>query len=568
MTIQRKLSILLVVVFTLIIGSVVVMTMNRRITVQQVSEELNDRMLIQIEQEMHRNLIGISQGLSQAMVAVIDEKKETLRSAAVTIQTLEAENSYDLLELRELAVGTRVDEIQLTDAQGQVINATRFKDIGTSLVDVSDRYKMVLDSQVIVLPTDLYLDSSDDKVYLATAVPRKNQSGILNVLSEAADVEETISTYAKTLKGFQRISLIDNDNKILFDIHETDYSSELVPSQVINTVVVAEVFETEQEMVIIDGGIASIYYPVMTLGTVDSVLEIQLDTEPYMVLAGMSNDGIEDIKTSLNMEASIQLAVLVCFLVIGTVIIIGMVRQVLGPLKAMTAVTEQVAKGNLSVSHTYDSNDEVGTLSKSFNRMIVDLRAMTLEIMNSSVQLQEKASDIQASVISISDVNEEINFSIDNMAMGAASQVEESSETLKVTRELSANLSFIRGSLEIMEEMIRKVEENIQSLEEAAENSGAKNLDQIEQARSSIENLVDGTLSINREVEQILKLRSRVLEYIENITTVSEESAAFIEEVNASVEEQSEEVQSVVSVVEELKTMADHLVESVDRYVL
>jgi len=68
----------------------------------------------------------------------------------------------------------------------------------------------------------------------------------------------------------------------------------------------------------------------------------------------------------------VQLVVAVLF--IGVIIIYLTIRQMLIPVQRLTEVTKEVAKGNWDISIENNSDDEIGTLSRSFNQMVRSLR--------------------------------------------------------------------------------------------------------------------------------------------------------------------------------------------------
>jgi serine phosphatase RsbU (regulator of sigma subunit) len=68
----------------------------------------------------------------------------------------------------------------------------------------------------------------------------------------------------------------------------------------------------------------------------------------------------------------IQVFLLVLF--VGVLIVYFIIRQMFKPIQRFTESTKEVAKGNWDISIDYNSNDEIGTLAKSFNHMVQSLR--------------------------------------------------------------------------------------------------------------------------------------------------------------------------------------------------
>lgn len=83
--------------------------------------------------------------------------------------------------------------------------------------------------------------------------------------------------------------------------------------------------------------------------------------------------------------------------VIILVFILYLVLRILKPIFSLTAATSEVKKGNLHVSVSPEGNDELSTLSESFNSMIVSIREhrkkqnqMQNEIQNTNEKLKDK----------------------------------------------------------------------------------------------------------------------------------------------------------------------------------
>jgi signal transduction histidine kinase len=98
--------------------------------------------------------------------------------------------------------------------------------------------------------------------------------------------------------------------------------------------------------------------------------------------------------TSLNLEVSRSqsAAILLTFMVVFSAIIIMMafVRIITQPVKSLVEVTDQISKGDLSLSVEINRKDEIGLLAESFNRMIESLKKSQLEIEDYNRTLEEK----------------------------------------------------------------------------------------------------------------------------------------------------------------------------------
>lgn len=76
------------------------------------------------------------------------------------------------------------------------------------------------------------------------------------------------------------------------------------------------------------------------------------------------------------------------------IIILYFSRNITNPLKRLTEVAEEISKGNLQISADVASNDEVGLLSETINRMTVQLRDTLSNLEN---RINERTRDLEAS---------------------------------------------------------------------------------------------------------------------------------------------------------------------------
>jgi serine phosphatase RsbU (regulator of sigma subunit) len=95
------------------------------------------------------------------------------------------------------------------------------------------------------------------------------------------------------------------------------------------------------------------------------------DANNYLLKIGLASEGFTGF-----MQAQIRLFVV--FFVIALILLrfIGyyFARKIAGPIENLSAISAEVAKGDLSKSVPVTSNDEIGELSKNFNHMVEGLR--------------------------------------------------------------------------------------------------------------------------------------------------------------------------------------------------
>ena len=71
----------------------------------------------------------------------------------------------------------------------------------------------------------------------------------------------------------------------------------------------------------------------------------------------------------------IMITLIICIL-IGSILMFFATKRISKPIKYISDITKEVSKGNFDISINYESNDEIGSLAKSFNIMIAELKNM------------------------------------------------------------------------------------------------------------------------------------------------------------------------------------------------
>lgn len=111
---------------------------------------------------------------------------------------------------------------------------------------------------------------------------------------------------------------------------------------------------------------------------------------------------------------------------------------IIRPLLRLTTAVDVVASGNLnSTIPTYRSNDEIGKLHQSFEKMLSNLRQMITDVTDSVAVTDRSANILGSAIGQATDQIETIALTIEHMANDAAMQAE-SAQTMLLTAEQTA----------------------------------------------------------------------------------------------------------------------------------
>lgn len=80
-------------------------------------------------------------------------------------------------------------------------------------------------------------------------------------------------------------------------------------------------------------------------------------------------------------------------------------KRILKPVYSLRDSSEKIAKGNYLQQITYISHDEIGDLTKSFNQMVINIRAKIHEAKAEKLKLESVLSSIQDGVIAVDHEN-------------------------------------------------------------------------------------------------------------------------------------------------------------------
>jgi len=206
----------------------------------------------------------------------------------------------------------------------------------------------------------------------------------------------------------------------------------------------------------------------------------------------------------------------------------------LRPLQSMAEASEAVAKGDLTVQIEGAADDEVGTLGRSLDAMVGNLRKMADNIQDASVQVASSAGEISANARLIN--------------QGAQGQAQAAEETSTSMEEMAASIQTVAGSAQglaaYVEETSSSITEMGASIEEVAR-SGGTLAQTVTEASATIEQM---TVSIDQMARDLESLASTV----NDTTTTVEDMASFIASVAQNAEELGEAAGRASSTVSEM----------------
>ncbi len=228
-------------------------------------------------------------------------------------------------------------------------------------------------------------------------------------------------------------------------------------------------------------------------------------------------------------------------------------RDIAMPVAILRAAAERLGSGDLRPAPTFESEDELGELARSFDGMVDALRTTIARVASSADGLEARASALSPVCRTLSEATveqeqgtrraaesmEQINAQVSGIAQSSSAlneNIEESSSSileLGATGEelnetaslLSSKVDEVSSSIEQMVRSVTQVSENTEALANAAEETSA-----------SMEEMATSLREVDTSAAEAVRLSQRVVERAESGRIKVRETIAGMEAIRDATE--------------------------------
>ncbi len=151
--------------------------------------------------------------------------------------------------------------------------------------------------------------------------------------------------------------------------------------------------------------------------------------------------------------ARAMVGVMLLTLVLGAAFSARLASGVTRPILQAVAVTEAIARGDLSVAVPSSGRDEVGQLLAAMGRMAEHLRRVVAEVRSGADALAETSGHVVAVVGQVSSASSQVSASAQTLSQGTSEQAASVQQTTSSLEEMSASITQNAENSRQMEQM-------------------------------------------------------------------------------------------------------------------
>lgn len=574
---KKKTSILTKLLGTVIPLTVVAIVIVIFISISNLSAAMKESAYENLKSETKANVNELG-AWTQDIISTLNTIRGTLE--VVPFDNLEEEYAY--LQTTDGMNDSFPLGVYIGDANGLYLDASGWVPGDDYVVTERDWYKEGLTHESIAFGRP-YLDAESGQfVVSATALVKQDQYKNMVMASDVYldNVSEMVSEIKIMGSETGYSFLVDTSSNMILAHRDKEWNAKEISSSSENTLMAGVVGIMSNP----DGRVQTLeddgekYY----------TLVMPVENTSWVLVSCISKD---EVLQTVNRQIFILVLVAVFSIVILTMVINLIIRNIIKPVKMLTQDISKIAEGDFAINTNATSNDEIGTMGKALGGYIGVMRGIINTIHGISADLDEKAGagrntaqvlnetateqydsmrDMQATI------NELVN-SVNQLAQDATTLAqsvnvtnehsstanEQMQKTVEIARDGYSDMTNVQDG---MQKMVLSLNELVDTVEKVGDSTV-----EINNIVQLIENIASQTnlLSLNASIEAARAGEAGrgfavVATEIGNLAIESSNSAHKIEQI---IEVVNEQVRGMVEKAEESTEVMEQSSEAIDKAV-
>ncbi|MED1738816.1 HAMP domain-containing methyl-accepting chemotaxis protein [Bacillus swezeyi] len=289
-------------------------------------------------------------------------------------------------------------------------------------------------------------------------------------------------------------------------------------------------------------------------------MEPQRETVSHLIeeIQTLNSESAKTIYQQDSKEAGsiimLLIIVMAASLVLSVSIGLLMTRLIAKPIKDIQALFAQTEQGDFTVEGTYQSKDELGLLTASFNKMVTGVRAIIETVGETSHQVASSSQQLSASADESTKASEYISTTIQELAAGSEQQADsvENSRTV------------IKG----MTEFAGRISSNAEKAAATADQTALMSLEgtkAINKVSTQMKSINETVVSLSEAFKHLTERSNEIGNITEVITSIAEQTNLLA--LNAAIEaaRAGEQGKGFAVVADEVRTLAEQSARSAEQ---
>lgn len=519
-------------------------------------ENLDKEMLSAVE------MIEITKG-------ALNEKNIALTQAIAEL--IATDTSYlETNKMVALATSLGVEEIHVTDGKGVLLygNITGFYGFDFNTSDQTLPFVDLIGKRGASLAQEPSPRGTDNTLFQYIGVSRIDESGVVQIGIEPTAVQTLLSNL--DIQGaIENLVIGDGGFAMIIDengIVRNHVNPEIVGQEAASLGWVEDLYKSSNTLMTISNESKSYY-------------ALSRPSGPLTLIVTYPKEGVDELIFQALLNNAVVILVTIVLLIFIIQWIIG--KWVSKPIKQIQVGMQQVGVGDFTTVISYQSKDEIGSLSDDFSKMSENIKRLIRETVERISSVEASSIKINDNVDGLTQSSSEVTHAIEEIAHGATEMASNVNDRLTAGHTLGSSINQMFSKLteakSVSDDMVAvniKGRDKIQKLQDVFNltvqntQSVAQNVGTLTMRSREIENIVDTIQGISEQTNLLALNASieaaRAGEAGRGFAVVADEIRKLAEQSSKSAREINDIIGAIVGVVDGTSVNVTQTQESVE----